>query len=111
MLFIKGKKESLLYIIVNTCAVFHCQHLFQAVTRQITHEQMMRRMNETCRWWRHTVQELFGKKSGGGRPGLPVPNGLYGLCGRKATFEEVLIIRAQELCESRGGRPGLPVHL
>ena len=24
----------------------------------------------------------------GGHPGLPVPNGQYGLCGRKATFEK-----------------------
>ena len=31
----------------------------------------------------------------------------YGLCGRKATFIDVL--RAQELRESRGGHPGLPV--
>ena len=37
--------------------------------------------------------------------GFPVPNSLYGLCGRKTTLN----IRAQELCESRGGRPGLPV--
>ena len=35
-----------------------------------------------------------------GRPGLPVPNNPYGLCGRN---------RALELCESRSGRPGLPV--
>ena len=38
-----------------------------------------------------------------GRPGFPVPNSPYGLCGRKAT----LIV--QELCESRGGRPGQSV--
>ena len=25
-------------------------------------------------------------ESRGGRPGLPVPNGSYGLCGRKATL-------------------------
>ena len=25
-------------------------------------------------------------ESGGGRPGLPVPNSPYGLCGRKATL-------------------------
>ena len=43
-------------------------------------------------------------ESGGGRPGLPVPNSPYGLCGRKATLKN----RAQELCESRGGRPGRP---
>ena len=44
----------------------------------------------------------------GGRPGLPVPNSPYGLCGRKATLN-LVNLRAQELCESRGGRPGLPV--
>ena len=27
-------------------------------------------------------------ESGGGRPGLPVPNSPYGLCGRKAALEE-----------------------
>ena len=31
------------------------------------------------------VQELC--ESGGGRPGLPVPNSPHGLCGRKAVFE------------------------
>ena len=46
------------------------------------------------------VQELC--ESGGGHPGLPVPNSPYGLCGRKATLEY------RELCESRGGHPGLP---
>ena len=46
-------------------------------------------------------QELC--ESGGGRPGLPVPNGPYGLCGRKATLNS--LVRGQELCESRGGRP------
>ena len=46
-------------------------------------------------------------ESGGGRPGLPVPNSPYGLCGRKATLKH--IVRAQEVCESGGGRPGLPV--
>ena len=30
------------------------------------------------------VQELC--ESRGGRPGLPVPNSPYGLCGRKATL-------------------------
>ena len=34
-----------------------------------------------------SAQELC--ESRGGRPGLPVPRiSLYGLCGRKATFEE-----------------------
>ena len=41
----------------------------------------------------------------GGRPGLRVPNGPYGLCDRKATLKN----RAQELCESLGGRAGLHV--
>ena len=99
MLFIMEKKRSLLYITLNTCTMFHYQHFFQAVTRQITHEQMTRRM-----------KLVFGE-SRGGRPGLPVPNSPYGLCGGKATLEEVLIIRAKGLCESRGGRPGLPVLL
>ena len=31
------------------------------------------------------VQEMC--ESRGGRPGLPVPNSLYALCGRKAIFE------------------------
>ena len=30
-------------------------------------------------------------ESRGGRPGLPVPNSPYGLCGREATLEEVLL--------------------
>ena len=50
-----------------------------------------------------TPQELC--ESRGGRPGLPVPNSPYGLCGRKATLKN----RAQDLCDSRGGRPGLLV--
>ena len=56
-------------------------------------------------------------ESRGGRPGLPVPNSPYGLCGRKATpnlTPESLLkpsngFRAQELCESRDGHPGLPI--
>ena len=47
-------------------------------------------------------------ESRGDRPGLPVPNGPYGLCGRRATLN-LSVGRAQELCESRGGRAGLPV--
>ena len=54
--------------------------------------------------WR--AQQLC--ESRGGRPGLPVPNSPYDLCGRKARFEKVKCIKAQELCESRGGRPGPP---
>ena len=34
------------------------------------------------------AQELC--ESRGGRPGLPVPNSLYGLCRQKATLEEEL---------------------
>ena len=49
-------------------------------------------------------QELC--ESRGGRPGLPIPNGPYGLCSVKAKLPSH---RAQELCESRGGRPGFPV--
>ena len=52
---------------------------------------------------RDRAQELC--ESRGGRPGLPVPNSPYGLCGRKATLKN----RAQELCKSRGGRPRRPV--
>ena len=44
----------------------------------------------------------------GGRPRLHVPDKPYGLCGRKASLNSVLV-RAQELCESRSGRPGLHV--
>ena len=44
-------------------------------------------------------------KSRGGRPGLPVSNSPYGLCGRNATLNE----QSSKLCKSRGGRPGLPV--
>ena len=55
-----------------------------------------------------TAQELC--ESRGGRPGLPVSNNPYGLCGRKATLNSnSLGIRGRELCESEGGRPGLPV--
>ena len=54
------------------------------------------------------VQELC--EGPGGRPGPPVPDGPYGLCGRKATLNlNRSTHKAQELCESRGGRPGLPV--
>ena len=35
-------------------------------------------------WVLYRVQELC--KNRGGRPGVPVPNGPYGLRGRKATF-------------------------
>ena len=51
-----------------------------------------------------SVQELC--ESRGGRPGFPIPNNHYCLCGRKATLNDEL---RQELCESRGGRPGFPI--
>ena len=34
-----------------------------------------------------TVRTQEQYESGGGRPGLPVPNKLYGFCGRKATVK------------------------
>ena len=49
------------------------------------------------------AQELC--ESRGGRPGLPIPNSPYSLCGRKATLKN----RVQELYESQGGHPALPV--
>ena len=47
-----------------------------------------------------TAQELCENR--GGRPGVPVPNSPYGLCGCKATLNS--LVRGQELCEGRGGR-------
>jgi len=47
------------------------------------------------------VQELC--ESRGGRPGLPVPNSPYGLCGRKATLNdcsELLPKELDHLCET-----------
>ena len=46
------------------------------------------RPQEVCesRGGRHRPQEVC--ESRGGRPGLPAPNSPYGLCGRKATFDE-----------------------
>ena len=41
--------------------------------------------------------------SRGGRPGLPVPNSLYGLCVRKATFEKDGVERER----GRGGGHGV----
>ena len=40
--------------------------------------------NKVTTWLLSTAQELC--KSGGGRPGLPVRNSPYGLCGRKVTL-------------------------
>ena len=64
-------------------------------------------------WIQHLrAQELC--ESRGGRPGLPVPNTPYGLCGRKATLNERknnnYIVRAQELCESPGPSMSLIVR-
>ena len=54
------------------------------------------------------AQELCESRSG--RPGLPVPNKPYSLCGRQATLKQKQkqksCFRVEELCESRGGRPG-----
>ena len=57
-----------------------------------------------------TAQEVC--ESRGEHPGLPVPNILYDLCGRKATLNSNCIelrLRAQEVCESQGGHSGLAV--
>ena len=44
-------------------------------------------VHESEHWlFLNRAQELC--ESRGGRPGLPVPNSLYGLCGRKATLED-----------------------
>ena len=54
-------------------------------------------------------QELC--ESRGGRPGLPVANSPYGLCGRKATLEEEVHSSELRSCvEVEVGRPGLSVH-
>ena len=54
------------------------------------------------------AEELCESRSS--RPGLPVPNSPFGLCGRKATLNlNLWSVKAEKLCESRGGRPGLPV--
>ena len=44
----------------------------------------------------HNVLNGRNFRSRGGRPGLPVPNSLYSLCGRKATLKEL------QLSELRG---------
>ena len=40
----------------------------------------------------------------GGRPGFPVPNSLYGLCGRKATLNERT--KAHDYCGVRSQTVG-----
>ena len=54
------------------------------------------------------AQEMCERLSG--RPGLPVPNSPYGLCGRKATqlLHNYYTVRVQELCECGCDRPGFP---
>ena len=51
-------------------------------------------------------------ESRGGRPGLPVLNRTYALCGRKATLiwrRRSRLQSSRAVYESRGGRPGLPI--
>ena len=48
-------------------------------------------------------------ESQGGRPGPPIPNCPYSLCGHKATLNRTVTNKAQVLCESQGGRPGPPI--
>ena len=59
----------------------------------VTHYEHLKRHSPFLR-----VRELCDSR--GGRPGLPVPNSPYGLCGRKATFNSLNSFpnRAQELC-------------
>ena len=59
-------------------------------------------------WWTRSQLGSYVSESRRGRPGLPVPNSPYGLCGRKAKLNS-LCDRTQEPCESQGGRPGLTV--
>ena len=43
---------------------------------------------------------------------FPVPNKPHDFPGRKAPSKRksiIILVRAQELCQSQGGRPGLPV--
>ena len=42
------------------------------------------------------AQEQY--ESRGGRPGFPVPNSPYGLCGRKATLDELSRARDLRIC-------------
>ena len=64
------------------------------LTYLLTYLQSFNRAQELC-------------ESGGGRPGLPVPNKHYNRCGRKATLKRNY--GALELCKSIGGRPWLSV--
>ena len=59
----------------------------------MTHYEHIKRHSSFLR-----VQELCDSR--GGRPGLPVPNSPYSLCGRKATLNSLNSFpnRAQELC-------------
>ena len=69
----------------------------------LTHESITEELKPAVEVTHTSEHRSCVKVDGGGRPGLPVPNSPYGICGRKATLN-----RAQELCESPGGRPGLP---
>ena len=46
------------------------------------------------------------RESRGGRPGLPVPNSLYGLCGRKAALNLNLTNGAFEVKQFRCDQEG-----
>ena len=46
------------------------------------------RVTDGVRYFSTRAQKLCENR--GGRPGLPVPKGPYGLCGRKATLNELL---------------------
>ena len=52
---------------------------------------------------RKTAQELY--ESGGGRPGLPVPNKPCGLCARKATLN----LSHRQFTPVKSGRAGASV--
>ena len=64
----------------------------------IKHQFIIINVKQHLNVGRHRDQELC--RSRGGRPGLPVANSPYGLCGRKATFKH-WNHRAQKLCEIR----------
>ena len=58
------------------------------------------RVTDGVRYFSTGAQKLC--ENGGGRPGLPVPNGPYGLCGRKATLnsecERYFITEGEQPC-------------
>ena len=68
-------------------------------TPEVVSFSLMRTERHTAQPYIVRAQELC--ESRGERTGLPVPNGPYGLCGRKATLKKKpYVFRAQELCES-----------